>query len=230
MQPLTGKRDLNILMFRILPSRPGFETRYFIQYQNIGTDTIANGTIQLVKDSKYNFDSSSIASSSIQGDTIKWSYSNLKPLDIGLITVYLSLPSTVNIGDTLHSIATINPVAGDLTPKDDTAFVNQIVVGSYDPNNKSENHAGIISKTAVTNGDYLTYTIHFQNTGTYAAFNIVVKDTLSDKLDWNSFQMVAASHNYQLEIINGNKCTWSFNPIGFPDSNTNEPASHGYIV
>jgi uncharacterized repeat protein (TIGR01451 family) len=230
MQPINGKRDLHISMFALYPPRPGFGVTYIIQYQNTGTDTITNGTIQLIKDSRFTFDSSKRTYSSINGDTIKWNYSDLKPLDTASIIVYFKVPATVNIGDTLHSVATINPVAGDLVPSDDTAAVSQITVGSFDPNNKSENHAGTISKSQVANGDYLTYIIRFQNTGTYAAFNIVVKDTLSNKLDWNTFQVVGASHNYQLEITNGNKCAWSFKAIGLPDSNTNEPASHGYIV
>jgi uncharacterized repeat protein (TIGR01451 family) len=230
MQPLAGKTDIDISMYALMPPAPGFGTTYMIRYHNSGTDTISNGEIQLVKDSKFNFVSSSPNYTSINGDTIHWSYSNLKPLDTASIIIQLALPSNVSIGDTLHSVATITPVTGDLYPSDDTASVIQKVVGSYDPNNKSESHAGSVSTSEVKNGDYLTYTVRFQNTGTYAAFNIVVRDTLSDKLDWNSFEMVGASHNYQLSINGGNKCTWYFNGIGLPDSNSNEPASHGYIV
>jgi uncharacterized repeat protein (TIGR01451 family) len=230
LQPLAGKTDIDISMYALMPPVPGFGSTYMIRYHNAGTDTISNGDIQLVKDSKFNFVSSSPNYTSINGDTIHWNYSNLKPLDTASIVIKLVLPSGVSIGDTVHSIATINPVTGDLFPADDTASVVQKVVGSYDPNNKSESHAGSVSTSEVKNGDYLTYTIRFQNTGTYAAFNIVVRDTLSDKLDWNSFEMVGASHNYQLSITGGNKCTWYFNGIGLPDSNSNEPASHGYIV
>lgn len=230
MQPISGKRDLHIAMFSLAPLRPGFGTTYKIAYQNIGTDTIANGKIQLIKDSKFNFVSSSPNYSSINGNTIKWNFTNLKPLDTASIIVYFGLPQSETIGDTLHSTATISPAASDLTPLDDTSLVNQIVVGSFDPNDKTENHAGTISKTNIAKGDWLTYTIRFQNTGTYAAFNIVVKDTLSDKLDWNTLQMIDASHNYQLNITDGSKCTWYFNSISLADSNSNEPASHGYLV
>jgi uncharacterized repeat protein (TIGR01451 family) len=230
LKPVTGKTDIDISMYALMPTVPGFGTTYRIRYQNSGTDTISHGDIQLVKDPRYNFVFSSPAYTSINGDTIHWSYSNLKPLDTASISVFSILPSGVPIGDTLTSVATISPVTNDLYAADDTAVLKQLTVGSYDPNNKSENHAGSVSTNEVKNGDYLTYTIRFQNTGTYAAFNIAVRDTLSDKLDWNSFEMVGASHNYQLSITGGNKCTWYFNGIGLPDSNSNEPASHGYIV
>ncbi|MCE3283476.1 MAG: type sorting protein, partial [Chitinophagaceae bacterium] len=61
------------------------------------------------------------------------------------------------------------------------------------------------------------------------AFNIFVKDTLSAKLDWNSLEMVSASHDYKLTINNG-ICTWHFDNIHLVDSNHNEPLSHGYLA
>jgi hypothetical protein len=74
------------------------------------------------------------------------------------------------------------------------------------------------------------YTVRFQNTGTDTAFNIVVRDTLDSKVDWNTLEMVSASHNYQLNIKEGNKLTWTFDNIQLPDSNINEAASNGYII
>lgn len=231
LQPIAGKRDLHISMFALRPTRPGFETNYEIQYQNIGTDTIPTGEIQLIKDSRLDIISSTPPYSSMNGDTIKWNYNNLKTFDDSTIIIAFSLPvNNANIGDTLHSIAFINPVNGDITPMDDTSSISQIVVGSFDPNDKSENHAGSISKKDVKRGDWLTYAIRFQNTGTDTAFNIIVRDTLSDKLDWSTLQMVDASHNYQLNINNGSRCAWYFNNVLLPDSNVNEQASHGYIV
>ncbi len=229
LQPITGKQDLNISLYQTRPPRPGFPVHYQIYYRNVGTDTISNGTIQLIKDSRLSFDSASPSYSSISGDTIRWNYNSFKPLDASSISLNLHLSSTANTGDTVHLTATINPFQNDLNVQDNMSALNQIAVGSYDPNNKSESHAGTILKTAVTNGDYLVYTILFQNTGTDTALNIVVQDTLSDKLDWGTFEMIDASNNYQLNIKK-NICIWNFDAIGLPDSNSNEPASHGYIV
>jgi len=41
--------------------------------------------------------------------------------------------------------------------------------------------------------------------------------------------MLSSSHNYNIDIMNGNVIRWKFNNIMLPDSNSNEPASHGYI-
>ena len=104
------------------------------------------------------------------------------------------------------------------------------MLGSYDPNDKTENLAGKISQREVSANSYINYLIRFQNTGTDTAFNVTVRDTLDDKLDWNSLQMVAASHPYQLDIKSQNQLTWSFNNILLVDSFRNEPASHGFIA
>lgn len=53
-------------------------------------------------------------------------------------------------------------------------------------------------------------------------------DTIDSELDLNTFVMHRASHNYDL-VINGNILTWRFFNINLPDSNTNEPLSHGFI-
>jgi fimbrial isopeptide formation D2 family protein len=75
----------------------------------------------------------------------------------------------------------------------------------------------------------LTYNINFQNTGNAPAYNIVIEDTLSDKLDITTFNVLQTSHPYQLEVVNNQIIKWKFYNIMLPDSTTNEPASHGHI-
>ncbi|HEX8358231.1 MAG TPA: T9SS type A sorting domain-containing protein, partial [Segetibacter sp.] len=139
-------------------------------------------------------------------------------------------PPSVNFGDTLRSVANIYPVATDLTPLDNTSAMLQEVVGSYDPNDKTENHAGSVKVAQVQQGEDLQYTIRFQNTGTDTAFNVFIRDTLSNKVDWNTLKIISSSHNFQLTVNEGNKCSWAFKNINLVDSNKNELLSHGYIV
>ena len=231
MQPIAGKKDVQAFAFPMNVTRPGFDVSYKITYKNTGTTDFANGTIQFIKDARLNLNSSTPNYASVNGDTIKWNYTNLKAADTGSIFVNFTLaaPPVANIGDTLRSYLSMD-ITGDLTPDNNRDTLSQIVQGSYDPNDKSENHAGAISKNNLANGDWLTYTIRFQNTGTDTAFNIIVRDTLDSKLDWNSLEMITASHTYQLNITDGNNCAWHFNSILLPDSTVNEDASHGYIV
>jgi uncharacterized repeat protein (TIGR01451 family) len=232
LQPVPGHKDLSISVVPISPARPGFVTTYRIMYKNQGTETVPAGEVLFKKDSRLTVVGVHPASSSILTDTLKWNFANLQPLDSATITIQLKVaaPPAVNNGNVLTSTAIILPVTGDETPSDDTAVLKQIVVGSFDPNDKTENNAGKINPKFVSDGKHLNYVIRFQNTGTDTAFTVVVRDTLDAKIDWNSMQMITASHAYTLTVANGNTLTWQFKDILLPDSNVNEPASHGFIA
>lgn len=237
LQPVAGKRDLSINLIPLTPARPGFNAKYKLTFRNNGTDTIANGAVLLIKDSKTTLVSSLPAAGLVTGDSILWAYAGLKPFDSYSIDIEVKLaaPPTLNNGDTLRYKAIISSTNGgapaiDLTPMDDTSFVAQVVTGAYDPNDKQENVAGKIPLAKITSGEDIQYVIRFQNTGTDTAFTVRITDTLDTKLNWNSLQMTAASHPYKMKVYNGNKITWIFDNILLPDSNVNEPLSHGYIT
>jgi uncharacterized repeat protein (TIGR01451 family) len=231
LQPIPNKQDLIVNVFSLNAARPGFNTTYQITYKNIGTTAISAGEILFKKDSRLSLVTTNRAISSVNGDTLKWAYSNFAPGDTGSIQLELKLavPPAANNGDTITSIAIITPVAGDETPTNDSSSIKQRLTGSFDPNDKNENNAGSIIPDFITTGKYLQYVIRFQNTGTDTAFTVIVKDTLDSKLDWSSLEMIAASHAYSFSIDN-DKLSWEFNNIRLPHSSINEHASHGYIV
>lgn len=231
LSPVPGINDLRITLLPVSPARAGLQSRYLVKYENIGTTTLS-GTVRLVKDARTTYDSASVVQTSAVNDTITWNYSNLAPLDSRQFTVYLKLaaPPALQIGDTLHFEASVNPIAGDTTPVNNTALLHQPVTGSFDPNDKTESHGPGFSAQLLQNGEYLNYVIRFQNTGTDTAFRVLVRDTLSSKLDWPSFEMIGASHAYKLSIANGNQLEWKFDPIILPDSNHSVVNSQGYIA
>ncbi len=232
IQPIPNKQDLQINLVPLSPARPGFKAQYVLNYKNVGTTTIANGSVKLIKDSRAALSLALSVPASIIADTLTWNYSNLKPLDsiaIGL-EFQLAAPPALNINDTLKYTAVILPVAGDLTPADDTSSLRQRVIGSYDPNDKQESFAGKIPLKNVQDGSYINYVIRFQNTGNDTAFFVRLLDTLDTKLDWNSFQMIGSSHSYNLTIKDGNKLNWFFDNIKLPDSTTNRARSIGYVA
>ena len=76
--------------------------------------------------------------------------------------------------------------------------------------------------------DWLTYTIHFQNTGNAPAFNITLRDTLDANLNMETFQVMNYIHANKTTLF-GNALTVKFPNIMLADSFSNEPASHGFI-
>ena len=231
VQSIPGQHDLRIGIIPLNVARPGFSVKYKILSINQGTDT-ASGTIQIVKSSKLNFYASSPSPSAINGDTLRWTYTGLNPGDTTGIVLYMLVktPPVVSLGDTIRLTANIASTVADLTPVDNTFILAQRVLGSYDPNDKTESHGGKITTAQIGNSEYLQYTIRFQNTGTDTAFNVIIKDTLSEKLDGNSLIMIGSSHNFQMTVNDGKNCSWEFNDINLVDSNRNEPLSHGYLV
>ena len=105
----------------------------------------------------------------------------------------------------------------------------RVVTGSYDPNDKQVQPSGITDNHYIENDVPLSYHINFQNTGTDTAFNIVIRDTLSQYLDVTSVQNGASSHPCTFRVYGTGILEWTFSNILLPDSNTNEPLSHGFV-
>ena len=76
----------------------------------------------------------------------------------------------------------------------------------------------------------IEYTIRFQNTGNDTAFTVVLRDTLDKHLDWTTFKPILASHPYETFLYKDGAVEFSFKEILLPDSTTNEPLSHGFVL
>ncbi|MBK9018042.1 MAG: T9SS type A sorting domain-containing protein [Saprospiraceae bacterium] len=117
-------------------------------------------------------------------------------------------------------------------PEDDNGpFVSidcHDVIGSYDPNDKRGYPLGYGDEHLIEPGQMLDYHIRFQNTGTDTAFLVVVQDVIDPSLDISTLRPGASSHPYQLDI-HQDTLVFIFENILLPDSNVNEPGSHGFV-
>jgi uncharacterized repeat protein (TIGR01451 family) len=120
--------------------------------------------------------------------------------------------------------ATVTPIAGDSNPLNNIYQYCYFVSNSLDPNIKEvypvEVHQGF--------NDWLTYTIHFQNTGNAAAINIRLEDELDMKLNTETFEVINYSHDNVIDL-SGNHLTVRFPNIQLADSNSNPAGSIGFI-
>lgn len=106
----------------------------------------------------------------------------------------------------------------------------KMVINSFDPNDKQAVPRGIGTAGYIEPRKRLFYTIRFQNTGTDTAFKVVIRDTLHRHLNWSSLKPGLSSHPYRLEKDSLKRAlAFIFDPIALPDSNANEPASHGFV-
>lgn len=193
---------------------------------------LMNGQLNFILNSSVNYLYSSPTPDNIVGDTLKWNFANLFNNYNNFCAayfhpyVYINIPTTAQIGDTICFTTIATPITGDNNILNNTYTMCNIVSASLDPNYKEVSPIGNISSNEQT----LTYTVHFQNTGNYYATNIFLLDTLDANLDLNTFHTLNSSHPMQSDILNGNVIKFSFPNIMLPDSTSNEPLSHGYVT
>jgi hypothetical protein len=122
-------------------------------------------------------------------------------------------------------------------PNHQLAYVSTMyrgTVNSYDPNIKVAEPEGYSADHYILPNTSIDYTIHFQNTGTDTAYQVIILDTLSAHLDVASLELKGASHGYTWRFMPYNAVGYSilefrFDNILLVDSVANEPASHGFI-
>jgi Leucine-rich repeat (LRR) protein len=223
--------DVEATIIPVTPARPGFDAKYQIVYKNKGTAVESDSISFKFEDEFMDFVTADIAPSSQRTDFLVWQYSNLQPFETRSITVTMNMNSPmetppVNAGDIVKFQATVYPLLTDEMPSDNRPSLRQTVVGSIDPNDKTCLEGGKITPDMV--GDYLHYVIRFENTGTYAAENIVVKDMIDiSKFDIASLQMTKASHDCRTRILNGNQVEFIFENINLPFT---APNKYGYVA
>ena len=203
---------------------PNANVTIFATYHNGGTVVESGDSIFFVKDSHFSFTSSTPAPALVSGDSLVWTYSNLLINEFRNITLHLHADTTITTGDTLHSFWTIHPLTGDAAPGNNHFAHHQACMMAFDPNVKTVSPDGNILKT-----QELSYTIHFQNTGTASAHNVFVRDTLDANLDISTFKLTGFSHPLSYTINGAGQLLFTFANINLPDSNSNEPASHGLV-
>lgn len=222
--------DLAIINIPIQQPRPGFIYTNKVIYTNLGTQPVASGVITFNKDARVTITANTQTGTVATPTGFTYNFINLLPFEVRTMTVTMQVPTipTVTLGDLLTNSVAITPLTGDVVPANNAASVSQIVIGSYDPNDKMEAHGEQILHSSFTANDYLTYTIRFENTGTASAINVRVNDILDSKLDENSIKMESTSHNYVMDRI-GNNINWKFDNIELPATSMNPIASNGYI-
>ncbi len=104
-----------------------------------------------------------------------------------------------------------------------------IVIGSYDPNDKTGFPLGVTANHFIAPNQDLEYLIRFQNTGNDTAFTVIIRDTLDSDFDIFTVRSGVASHEYDFRMYEQHILEWTFNNILLPDSATNELASNGFV-
>jgi Leucine-rich repeat (LRR) protein len=231
IKPIALHNDLEITLIPLEAARPGFDAKYKLVYKNKG-NAPQSGTVNLAfEDNVLDVIISKPVVSNQNENDLSWNFTNLKPFETREIAFTLNvngpmeIPS-VNNGTVLRYKATINTADADENTIDNTFYFDHTVVGSLDPNDKTCLEGDIITPSLI--GEYVHYLIRFENTGNYAAQNIVVKDRIDlSKFEISTLIPTSSSHSYITKISEGNKVEFIFENVNLPFDDAN---NDGYIA
>jgi Receptor L domain len=226
--------NLSIVLIPITAPRPGFTSSYHVQITNLGVNE-STGEINIDFSDALGLSVLSVSDNgTINNNIVSWPASTLGAFQSITHTIQTYIDTTVPLGQEIitHSnVDIISPAVADSYPENNQHTLQQTVVGSYDPNDISVNKENINEEEILSGAPIeLEYIIRFQNTGTASAINIRIENFLDPILNISSINVIATSHNHLIEIDENNKLIWTFDNINLPDSNSDEPMSHGYIV
>lgn len=222
---ITPKEVLRQVDITILPlsppARPGFTTQYKVVVTNKGNQVESNTLYFSYDESILDFLKAEPNPSTQGSGLLSWDFTNLLPFESRSYVVNLQVNKptdtpSVNVGDVLKITASI---------LDNVFILENTVVGSFDPNDKTCLEGDKITTDMI--GKYVHYLIRFENTGTYAAENIVVKDIIDETMfDVSSLEITDASHRSYARI-NNNIVEFIFEKIDLP---FNDEYNDGYIA
>lgn len=205
-------------------AKRGFKNEINLKLSNIGVNDI--DTLDCYIKRNFKLDSLSLWTADYYHDDsiIKFSITNLKAQKHSIGKYSFKVPAT-DSGTIKFSCGCFPKNSGKETDSTNNVYdFGMKIVYAHDPNDKM-----VAQEENFTNKENtFNYRIRFQNTGTAAAENVIVRDTLSEYLDSSTVELVNTSHNCILEQ-KGRYLAFKFMGIFLQDSNTNEPQSHGHI-
>ncbi len=226
-----SSQDLSAYLFHQSTVTPGFPVWTYLDYYNAGT-TLMNGTVTY----RYPVGTTVTATSQapvlhdVTNRLLTFTFNNLLPLSSNYIYVELLAANGLPLGSIAEDTLWVAPLAGDINPSDNISFINDSVVGSWDPNDKAVAPKGIGQTGEVpANTTEVSYRIRFQNTGSAPAHNVLVADKISPNIELSSVRVVNATHDHTWQLTGDTLKVWFAN-INLPDSGADYSASQGAIL
>lgn len=210
------------------------EVEFKLKLTNLGS-YVENGEV-IIRYDAYNTFTGKANPTPTRIDTSKhllyYDYQDFKPFEIKEFKYTLKMPGVEAIDQYISNSGVIyNYVDGD-TSLISHCNLREVIQCSFDPNDKTAYPPGVQEENYTLKGDTLRYRIRFQNTGNAEAYDITVRDTLSEHFDMSTFKVLASSHPVQTSISRSTtrEIAFVFEDIHLPDSTSNPEGSQGYVM
>ncbi len=211
--------------------RPGFATNHWIRVENNGPYTISDLTATFTHHPARSLVSSSVIPSSNGLATLAWDLPVLGPFEHWQVEVSMELaPDPLLIGNMAEHTVAISGPFPDEDPLNDQYSIEDIIVGAYDPNDKTAltSSRSMEGEYRLDEDEYVDYTIRFQNTGNAEAINVYLLDTVTVDLDLTSLRVLGASHPFAVQWVDDRVLRFDFPLIMLPDSTSDPMGSQGF--
>jgi len=201
------------------------DVRFIISAKNYSSQ-MRDISVYLNPDPLNLFANSAPNPSGFNGTEYEWNFLQVLPFETKYVISYLSLPGA---GNAIIDSAFAELYDAAVLLMSDSSEASNLVLCAWDPNNKEVIPPGIGPQNLTPFYSQLQYTVNFQNTGNDTAFKVVIKDMIDEDLDLSTLSVLGASHNYTWQLV-GRELQIIFENILLPDSNVNEPMSHGFVT
>ncbi|MCC7245011.1 MAG: hypothetical protein IT269_05000, partial [Saprospiraceae bacterium] len=223
-------RDVSVRVVNAAPLRPGFVTRYFLDWKNDVPMPAENVEVTL----EYPMDMLDVADVSQQPVSqapgkLVWQPGAVSADASGSFWIDFLTLSSIPLGTEVCLHASITALGNDIAPADNIYIRCDNVVGAFDPNDKQAEPAGYLTLNQLADKTPVVYTVRFQNTGNYPATIVRILDSLQTGFDPGTFRVLASSHPYTWSMRGLGIIEFSFNNIQLPPQSLDEPGSHGFI-
>lgn len=225
MNAVSAQADLSAMLTAGGP-RPGAAQTVHVSCKNEGTVAVG-GTLTFTFDAQQ-ATSFQWPAGVVGGNTITWTVPVLQPSEQFLAYADITTPMTAIVGSVLPYSAAVATTPADAVPANDVYNLGMTVVNSFDPNDMQVTPSEL-TMADLNAGTVVTYTIRFQNTGTAAAENVRITNVIPLELRSSSFEFLASSHPCQAQVYSG-LLQFRFDGIMLPDSTSDEPNSHGWVM
>ncbi|MEO1448102.1 MAG: FG-GAP-like repeat-containing protein, partial [Bacteroidota bacterium] len=219
--------DLSLTMSSTVLRR-GFRNTYAITYGNNGPQDATGVTLEVDFPNEIIPLSANIPWTSYSlGDSTtrySWTTDTVKSFSARTIIITDSVSATAALNKLTETRASLTSGSAECEISDNSYSDFNRIAAPIDPNDIL-----VFPEGAIMPQDSLQYKIRFQNVGNNFATHVIILDTLDQGLDISSIEIGASSHPFEWSISEDRVLRFRFPYAMLPDSNSNEPESHGFV-
>lgn len=210
--------------------RRGFTNETILKISNDGTEMAENVQAELTFPEEAYLLRADKSFLSPVNKTYVWELGSLSPGGVTTINIVDSIGLTATTGQTLLVQAnTFAPLGTELNLSNNKTAEEVEVVGAIDPNDILVSPKGDGPQGYIQPNQWLTYTIRFENVGTYKATYVFLENQLPRNLDLSTFEILASSHAYTYTLTEDGQLAVAYRYIYLPPAVEDSLGAHGYF-